>query len=197
MISPKALLFLAIQQKIASILNNDNVTRTFPFVERDLGQIDNGSRPPVVWPATVIRIIEGKFEEMGNNAQSGVYSVSVRIAFPPYSATSDKTPATYRNKALQYFELEQIMYKNLQGWAPEVVTVKPAEGGDQAITADITDIFGALTRVYESEEDREDFLTVCKQIFTIGIDDFSASKDIVYTPVTPSISDIIDMTIEV
>lgn len=195
MISPKALLFLAIQEKIASILNDDQ-TRTFPFVERDLGQIDNGARPPVVWPATVIRIIEGKFEDVGENTQLGVYSVSIRIAFPPYSSTSDKTPAKYKNKAIYYWELEQIMYKELQGWAPEIVTIIPAEGGNPAITADISDIFGALTRVFESEEDREDFLTVARQIFTIGIDDYSAANDIVYTPVTPSITDIIDMSLE-
>ena len=191
MISPKALLFLAIQQQIATILDVSN-NLAFPFVERDMGQLDNGSKPPVIWPCTLIRIIDGNYKQLGENVQEGVLTVTIRIGFPPYSSTGIKTPAKYKNKALYYYDLEQLMYQSMHGWSPGIVTVLPAADPDPAVTADLSDIFGSLIRVQDIEEDREDFIVVAKQTYTITIDDWSAAETIAMIPVTPDISDEIE-----
>ena len=191
MISPKALIFLALQQKIETILNSDNQP-AFPFIDRDLGQLDNGAKPPVTWPCVLIRIIDGNYQDLGELIQEGIYTVSIRIGFPPYSSSSIKTPAKYKNKSLYYYDLEQYIYQDMHGWSPEIVTVLPAALPDPAVTADLSDIFGHLTRVQETEEDREDFIIVAKQLFTISILDRTAAQSITTTPVTLNLTDELD-----
>lgn len=183
MISPKALLFLALQQRIQSLIIEGKTI--FPFVDRDFGQLDNGSRPPVNWPAVVIRIVEGNYGNLAQNGQKGVLSVSIRIAFKPLSSASNITPAIYRNKALEYYELEQRMYALLHGWKPGTVDITTTP----LVTADISGIFGATMRVMDMEEDREDFIVVIKQAYKISFDDWSAAQEITLTGATPNITD--------
>jgi hypothetical protein len=182
MISPKSLLFLALQQKINTLVDGSS-NKYFRAIDRDFGQIDNFAKPPTVFPSVVIRIVEGKYDDLGTNGQKGVFTVFIRLAFPPYSATGISVPAAYRNKALYYYELEQILFQALHGWAPATVTV------ESPTTADISGIFGPMMRVMDQEEDREDLLTVIKQAYSITIDDWSASPTVTLTGALPAITD--------
>lgn len=187
-VSPKALLFLSLQQRIQSLLDDDSKPH-FRFIDRDLGQLDNFAKPPTVFPAVVIRIMEGNYSDLAQSGQIGYFSIFVRIAFPEYSSTGHKTPAKYRNKALYYYELEQIVFQALHGWKPGTVTITPGEGATPAVTGDISNIFGTMMRTWDKEEDREDLLTVIKQAYKISIDDWSASPQITYTGADPNITD--------
>lgn len=195
MISPKALLFLALQQYIDTFMTDeDEPKKIFPYIDRDMAQLDNGSRPPVSWPCTLIRIVEGNFRLETDKARVGVRTVILRIGFPPLSSSNISTPAKYRNKALEFYELEQIMYQKLHGWRPNTVIIEP-EGVNPAVQADISNIFGAMECIQDMEEDREDFITVARLVFTISHDDNSAVEDIVFTPVTPAINTELDLSV--
>src|ERR1700678_2992690 len=107
MTSPFGMLYLAIQAQLAAVTIND--APAFNFVEQDLGQLENPTGPdkyPVAFPCALIDIEDSIYENMGENAQSGVVNICIRLGFNPYSATEANTPAPYRNKALYYYDLE-------------------------------------------------------------------------------------------
>lgn len=181
--SPFSLLFLALQARIAAITTGDPATPAFKFIDQDLGQLEmhNGdNRPPVLWPCALIDIDEATFENLSDNSQAGVIKVCIRIGFPPYSATSAATPATYRNKALAYYELEQALHTMLHGWYPSIVQVTETE------QADLSDTIGHLIRTTAVTERRSDIIRVRALTYTISMDDYSTQQLPTPTPFTPS-----------
>ena len=197
--SAKAKLFIAIQNRIGSIVDTNN-NPVFRLIDRDYGQLENyvpntGALPPVSFPCALIKIDNFDYSELGNNGQQGKGNVQIRIGFPPFSGTSSITPELSRNQALQYFELEQLLYKSLHGWTPGIVEITPlipaAPEADPptdeitATTADLSDIYGSLIRIKDYEEQRQDFIIVIVNVFSLGMEDYSASIDTAYTPRPP------------
>ena len=191
MTSPFALLFLAIQQRLASITDNDEKT-ILGTIDQDLMQLEDASkglnRPPVSWPCGLIDIDDSTFQNMGENVQSGVVSVCIRIGFPPFSSTELRTPAVYKNKALYYYDLEQAIVEAFHGWSPATVIIEPAVGSTPAITADISNIFGHFIRTRIVKEDRNDLLRVRAIMFTVSMDDYSTQTETTYVPATISLT---------
>lgn len=184
--SPHALLFLAIQQQLLSILDNDD-NPLLRFVAMDFGQLEDyvpPGKPPVSYPCALISIDDADYTSEGMNTQRGVISVVIRIGFDPYSATSNLTPDVSRNKALAYFELEQKIYLAFQGWAPGTVTVTASP----SVTTDLSNDFGHFMRRKAFTERRKDFLHVRVIQFSITHQDYTAKEPITYTGADPNIT---------
>ncbi len=109
-----SLLFLAIQQRLQAIQTGSPAAAAFNFIDQDLGQLETrapSGRYPVEWPAITIDIEDSNFTNMSANTQQGVLNVCIRIGFPAFSSTEMNVPATYKNKALYYYDLEDLVQR--------------------------------------------------------------------------------------
>lgn len=180
--SPFALLFLAIQQRLQAITIDDQPL--FKTIDQDLGQLEDNTRgmnrPPVNWPCALIDIDDATYTNVGENSQLGIANICIRIGFPPFSSTEMHVPDTYRNKALYFYDIEQAVITAIQGWAPGTVTITAAQPDADppvaAVTQNIGDIFGHLIRVRATKEDRNDLLRVRAIMFTLSMDDNSTQN---------------------
>ena len=187
--SPKALLFVALQNHIKALVDGSNKPY-FRFIDRDFGQLENyapgtGALPPVTFPCVLITIDDVMYQNLQAPAQQGTGTIKLRIGFPPYSGTANITPPEYRDKALYYYELEQLLFTHLHNWAPSTVTIRPAEGEDPAVTDDLSDTYGPLTRTRDYTEERTDFVIVQCQHYSITIDDYTALLSPILVPAPP------------
>ena len=126
MLNPTANLFLSLRNTL-SALADDSGNKYFNFVDQDLGQLDQNpgsGRPSVGYPAALIDLEEITFTSVTENVQSGKCRVRITLVFPPFSSSSSSAPDTYTQKALYYYDLEQIVYQALQGVPPVLYTPK-------------------------------------------------------------------------
>lgn len=109
--SPFANLYLAIQARIISEVPE------IKWIDHDLGQLEafDGDRPPVQWPCLLIDFSETTFGQM-QGYQEGDMNILLRLAFDEYQQTNADTPAYVLEQALEYYEIEQKVYKALQAW---------------------------------------------------------------------------------
>ena len=185
--SPFALLFLSLQSQIADLADNAG-NKYFKYVDQDLGQLEahNGdNRPPVSWPCVLIDIDQMSFKSIGTNVQEGVGQFTIRIGFIPYSNTNVITPQQYREKALQYYDLEYKLHLHLQGATP----------GDITGYETLQNIFGAYDRLATETEQRSDLIRVRKLTYTIGMDDYSTKTAQTFTPAAIHITDQFDFNL--
>ncbi len=165
--SHKANLFLSLQARIAGLQDNSSI-KYFPYVDRDLGQMEirnAAGRYPVSWPCVLINIDRVIFSDNSQNTQEGVATVVFRMGFTPISASSNITPQDYREKAIYFYDLEQVLHLALQGWCP----------GSQDGYDALNDVFSSFDRKSSSTEQRPEDL-ICVQVleYTIGFTDYSA-----------------------
>ena len=188
MTSPDSILFVAIRNRINAITINS--VPAFPWIDQDLMQLEshNGdNRPPVSWPAVTIDIEDGTVQNLGDNSQTGILKVCIRIGFAPFSSTSNITPAPWANKALEYYDLEQAIHLALHGWTPGVVTIDPTTS--PATSADLTNIFGHFIRsAFPRTEKRNDRIRVRVLSYIISMDDYTTSNLPELVPATPNLS---------
>lgn len=124
------------------------------YINQDLGQLEEDTdRPSVSFPCVLIDFDDFQFTDESYNAQMGEGNVAIRLGHAPYSNGSSLSPDTVRVKALEYYELEHLLVKALQGW----------EGTE----------FGPMTRIAEGNEKREDKLRVRYIIFKVAYQDNS------------------------
>jgi len=184
MISPFAALFIAIQQRLATILDV-NSQQAIKFIDQDLSQLEDTAggynRPPVSWPCALIDIHDTSFTSYAALVQQGQVGVSIRLGFPPFSSTALQVPVADRNKALYYYDLEQAIVLALHGWTPGTVTID-----DNGNTFDLSNIFGDLIRMRAVKEDRNDLLRVRCIYFTLPMEDHSTEEVQQYTSATPN-----------
>ncbi len=186
MTSAFAQLYIALQARIAAITIGGNPA--IPWINQDLGQLehDNGSgRPAVAFPACTIDIEDTTFENLGDNTQTGIARICIRIAFPPYSNTSNLTPAPYRNDALYFYDLETAVHIALQGYTPGIITIDGTT--TPPITADLSNTWGHLIRLRTATEQRNDTIRVRQLHYTITLlDDTTTNDPTLITGITPS-----------
>jgi hypothetical protein len=195
MTSPFAILFLAIQQRLAQITTGSPAVPVFNFIDQDLGQLEDASkginRPPVAWPCALIDIDDANYTNMGENVQDAVVNVCLRIGFPPFSSTELNVPAPYRNKALYYYDLEQAVIDTFQGWSATTVIIDDTTS--PVTTADLSDTFGHFIRVRISKEDRNDLLRVRCIMFTLGMTDYSTLEESTFIPASVNLTTTIQI----
>ncbi len=155
--SPFAKLFLALQERIASAVPE------IRHIDQDLGQLEFSTlRPKLAFPCVLIDFSDFDFDDDGNNGQKGEGDIGFRLAFAPYSNTSQSTPDTYKYKALAYYELEWKLHKALHGWSPDEY--------------DYGEEFGRLNRKKAGTEGLEDDLRVRTMRYGMSFEDQSTQN---------------------
>ncbi|MBA3828718.1 MAG: hypothetical protein H0X33_07260 [Taibaiella sp.] len=153
-------IFLAIQQHV-----QDQVPDII-YIDQELGQLKNDSgllRMPIQWPCLLLDFEDFTYEQLATNAQTARGKVILRLGFAPFSNSSQSTPDAYRQKALEYYDIEWALHKAMQGWSP----------GDD---------FGMLSRISASTQKRNDALRVRELTYSIAFEDYSTLiKGTLYT----------------
>ena len=106
--------FLSIQARI-----KDQVPE-IAWIDQDLAQLEHYDvRPAVQFPCCLIDFINFTFKEMGDLDQWGEGTIQLRLGFAPFSSANSAAPLVSQEEALQYYELENKVFKALHGWIPE------------------------------------------------------------------------------
>lgn len=138
------------------------------WVDQDLGQLEYyEDRPPVAFPCVLIDFTSTNYDQLMQQVQTGNVIINCRLAFAPFSQSSNTAPQMVMDRALQYWELEMKLYQALQNWNP----------------AD--DICQPLTRTTAATERREDALRVRVISFTTSFEDQSLPRQYTKTPKPP------------
>lgn len=148
--SPNANLFLLCQERLTTKVPE------LSTVDQDLGQLEHYNiRPAVSFPCCLIDIGATRFSDMQNFTTQLAEGVIVfRLGLVQYSDSGKNTPLQWREKSLQFYELEQKVFKMLHGWSP--------------------DGFSKLLRRSSTTEQREDDIRVRVIEFSISYTDESA-----------------------
>ena len=181
MISPFAILFIALQQRIKEKVPS------IRWIDQNLGQLESAERPPVSFPCVLIDFDEWNFEDLSELVQTAAGNIIIRLAFAPFSAINNVTPTAYKLKALQFYEIECQLYKALHGWAPSLTAemlsdfsndVNDDFGGMQGLLEDAEGWnFGSLIRTAAITEKREDLFRVRVMPFSLAFEDYSAMRE--------------------
>ena len=102
------------------LLIQDRIKNELPEIlwdDQDMGQLESYEiKPAVEFPCTLIDFLNTTYDQMGNQEQWGNQFIQFKLGFAPFSSTNSATPVKYRQKALEYYELEDKLYKVFQGW---------------------------------------------------------------------------------
>lgn len=125
------------------------------YIDQDLGQLENyGLRPAVSFPCVLTDSDEFEYSDAGNEAiQLADGFLIIRLGIPAWSSSAKFSPAGVREKALEYFEVEQQIVKALHHWAPTG--------------------FSKLQRRKARTEKREDDIRVRIIVFAVQFSDMS------------------------
>ncbi len=139
--SPFAQLYLALQEYIKTAVP------AIKQVALDIGQLDYYDiRPAVAFPCLLIDFPASNFTDEGELVQWGNLTIQTRLGFSPFSKADSITPDISVKAALQFFEIENNLFKKLHGWSP---TLKDANNNDVEICQPIS----RLSAVKEMRED--------------------------------------------
>jgi hypothetical protein len=146
-----AQLFISLQTKILADLPE------IKWVDQDLGQLESYEvRPPVLFPCVLIDFDNTTFDQMQQDRQAGNCSFTLRLGFPAFSPAHSAAPESAKEKALQYYEIENRLYALVQGF-------------------DADGIMQPATRVsVQTERREEDSLRVRVMTFTTAFEDSTA-----------------------
>lgn len=126
------------------------------YTDLDLGQLEYyETRPAVSFPCVLIDFPSAQYSDHSFNTQWGNFSISCRLGFSPFSSANSLAPDLSKEKALQFYEIENKLYVALQ-------------------TFDAGGIIQPMTRISIATEKREDPYRVREMIFTTATEDDSA-----------------------
>lgn len=87
------------------------------YTDQDLGQLEwYEIRPAVSFPCVLIDFNNTVYDQMQLDQQEGNASFTLRLAFPQYSSSNSLAPDDVKEKALKYYEIENRLYKAIQGY---------------------------------------------------------------------------------
>jgi hypothetical protein len=160
MTSPNGQLFIAIQDRLKDKL----VPAKLKWVDQNFGQLENYEiKPSVNFPCALIDLTGFSYDDMPNGLQMGSGRVVISIGTTPFTNSSSATPIQYREKALEYYEIEHAVHTALHNWTPVPGMKK-------------------LTRRTMDKQEREDAIRERVIIFECGYTDCGAA------PVTQKIA---------
>jgi hypothetical protein len=142
-------------KKTSGIIKNLNA---FKWIDKDNRQLDEyEGKPSVPFPCALIKVSLPKCESIGGGRQMCTAQITVRLGFNLVrSETSTKAPDEALEKSLKYLDDVEAVYIALQGYTDSEVEI--------------------YDRVTQTEEERQDGLTVVKMIFTTSFIDMSAAR---------------------
>jgi hypothetical protein len=113
----------------------------------------------------LIDFSEANFSNEGENVQWMDGAVLFRIGFSPFSQATSITPDISMKTALGFFEIENKLYRALQGWSPSL----PIDGEE-------VEICQPMSRISASTEKRDDPFRVRNMIMVTGGEDAGAKS---------------------
>lgn len=87
------------------------------WIDQDFGQLERFKyRPEVVFPCALIDFIQATYSNMAELSQVGEVVINIRLGFSPFSQSHNAAPLDVRERALEYYTVEQKVYEATQGW---------------------------------------------------------------------------------
>ena len=154
--APFANIFTSLQARVQSKVP------AIAYVDQELGQL-NATRPPVSWPCLLVDFEEFEFTCIAENVQAAKGTIVLRLGFMPLSASSQATPSAYRERSLNYYDIEWQLHKAMQGWSPGVD-------------------FGSMNRISATTQRRKDGYRVRELSYSIAFEDYSTKRVIRFVP---------------
>ncbi len=148
----------------------DYLTEKVPaikWVDQDFGQLEE-PHPPVIFPCCLIDFQSTPYSELSNLAQLGMPTVTFRLGDNPLSSSQSGAPVLVRKKAVEFYQLEQDVYKAVQGF--------------------FTVYTSPFNRVGADTERRNDNIRVRQLSFTTSYEDRSAVKQTIRKSAPLSVS---------
>lgn len=165
---PFGLLMLAIQERLTAQVPD------LAHIDVDMSQLFY-EEPQVAWPACLVDFENFSFKNRGDGSQDAEGVVLISLAVRPYSKTTASTPLLWRQKGLNYFDLEFKTNEALHGWHPDDEKYGP--------------FFSTLTRLSEGTEKRTIKSFHVRELrYAITIEDFSTQKLYDFVAATPEIA---------
>lgn len=92
------------------------------WIDMDFGQLENFEyKPEVAFPCALVDFPDANFSNLSNLHQLGEFLMQIRIGFTPFSSSHQPAPLSVKEKALEYFTIEQEIYEAVQGWSNGVI----------------------------------------------------------------------------
>lgn len=124
------------------------------WVDQDLGQLEDYEvRPAVDFPCVLIDFAATSYTQLTEDSQIGDVTVLLRLGFAPFSQANAAAPTSVREKALEYFEIEQLLFQAVQGFQ--------------------TEYSGSMMRMSTDTEQRDDKIRVRILSFATSYEDYS------------------------
>jgi hypothetical protein len=106
-----ALLFIQLQDHIKTECPD------IRWIDQDLGQLEFYEiRPPVSWPCCLIDFSQTTYEQQQQDRLQGNLTFTLRLGFDVWSPSASTAPVDVREKALMMYDIEQNLYKAIQGF---------------------------------------------------------------------------------
>lgn len=104
-------IFLTVQERLKTSLTD------LKWIDQDLGQLEfYDKRPAVDFPCALIDIDDSDYSDEGENSQIGEGILIVRLGLTVYNSANHLTPTPYKEKAIDYYNLEHRVNSFLHGW---------------------------------------------------------------------------------
>jgi hypothetical protein len=87
------------------------------WIDMDFGQLEHFEyKPEVAFPCSLVDFLAANYSNTSNLDQIGDVLVQIRLGFAPFSQSHQTAPLNVKEKALEYFTIEQEIYQAIQGW---------------------------------------------------------------------------------
>lgn len=87
------------------------------WIDQDFGQLERFEyRPEVSFPCALVDFIAANYSNLAELAQLGEVTINIRMGFAPFSQAHQAAPMSVKEKALEYYTIEQKIFEALQGW---------------------------------------------------------------------------------
>jgi len=107
-------LFLAISDRIKEEVPE------IKWIDQDFGQLEVFEmRPSVDFPCALIDFPNATYSQLLELGQMGDVTIMVRLGFAPFSTSNSAAPLEVREKAMEYYQIEQKVFQALHGWDTE------------------------------------------------------------------------------
>lgn len=121
------------------------------WIDQDFGQLEQFEyRPAVSFPCCLVDFPLANYSNNAELAQIGDITVQLRLGFAPFDKSHVGAPTTVRERAVDYYAIEQKVVEAVQGWftAYTQPLIRINAGTEQRMSAsDQADSIGLRVRV--------------------------------------------------
>lgn len=104
-------LLLKIQARVADKLSE------IRYCDQDLGQLEHyNERPAVSFPCLLVDFTGTSYDQLGQLEETGDCKIMFKLGFAPFSSANNLSPDSVKEKALNYYELEYLLYQAFKAW---------------------------------------------------------------------------------